>query len=313
MCSISVILMDNDRSVNHSDKSNTGGWQYKNLSGTAFSGQDPTLFRDAESGAWVRKLLTPDPALDRSLLQMSKETRNFLWKAGMVPFVSSPQTADAPKEDSPAAAGHEAGTSNQSYYRSDSAGSGFNWTENRSENSNSRRSRPLSGHNTSFRSSGRSEAWDILSGSGPTSYADNASSGKRRSSRWQQKSSWRHSSGMQQNSGRRSGGRAGTAGSVKKATSTYASIRKSMQPRSSMRGKASPALSLLLVILITILITLGAFFLLKNTRSRYDTKPSDPPVFFGNWEYGKNNAADDILPEIRYISNRSCSIKYTIC
>ena len=113
MCSISVILMDNDRSVNYSDKSNTGGWQYKNLSGTAFSGQDPTLFRDAESSAWVRKLLTPDPALDRSLLQMSKETRNFLWKAGMVPFVSSPQTADAPKEDSPAAAGHEAGTSHQ--------------------------------------------------------------------------------------------------------------------------------------------------------------------------------------------------------
>jgi len=64
LCSISVILMDNDRSVNHSDKSNTGGWQYKNLSGTAFSGQDPTLFRDAESSAWVRKLLTPDPALD---------------------------------------------------------------------------------------------------------------------------------------------------------------------------------------------------------------------------------------------------------
>lgn len=281
MCSISVILMDNDRSVNHSDKSNTGGWQYKNLSGTAFSGQDPTLFRDAESSAWVRKLLTPDPALDRSLLQMSKETRNFLWKAGMVPFVSSPQTADAPKEDSPAAAGHEAGTSNQSYYRSDSAGSGFNWTENRSENSNSRRSRPLSGHNTSFRSSGRSEAWDILSGSGPTSYADNASSGKRRSSRWQQKSSWRHNSGMQQNSGRRSGGRAGTAGSVKKATSTYASIRKSMQPRSSMRGKVFAVLVLFLVIFITLLITISTYFVLGNVRSGYNALPTGLPSFVG--------------------------------
>lgn len=281
MCSISVILMDNDRSVNHSDKSNTGGWQYKNLSGTAFSGQDPTLFRDAESSAWVRKLLTPDPALDRSLLQMSKETRNFLWKAGMVPFVSSPQTADAPKEDSPAAAGHEAGTSNQSYYRSDSAGSGFNWTENRSENSNSRRSRPLSGHNTSFRSSGRSEAWDILSGSGPTSYADNASSGKRRSSRWQQKSSWRHSSGMQQNSGRRSGGRAGTAGSVKKATSTYASIRKSMQPGSPMRGMMFAVLVLFLVIFITLLITISTYFVLGNVRSGYNAFPTGLPSFVG--------------------------------
>ena len=61
-----------------------------------------SFFRDDESKVWERRLMAPDLGLDESALQLSKETRSFLWKAGLVPYVSDqpltgvlPENSDA--------------------------------------------------------------------------------------------------------------------------------------------------------------------------------------------------------------------------
>ena len=82
--------MEKDRDANYSEKMYTNGWPYEDLTGASAPGQDLSYFRDDESKAWERKLMAPDLGLDGTSLQVSKETRSFLWKAGMVPYVSSP-------------------------------------------------------------------------------------------------------------------------------------------------------------------------------------------------------------------------------
>ena len=94
--------MEKDRDANYSEKMYTNGWPYEDLTGTSAPGQDMSFFRDDESKVWERRLMAPDLGLDESALQLSKETRSFLWKAGLVPYVSDqpltgvlPENSDA--------------------------------------------------------------------------------------------------------------------------------------------------------------------------------------------------------------------------
>ena len=101
--------MENDRDANYSENMNASGKPYEDLTGSADTGQNMSFFKDDESKAWERKLMAPDLGLDAAALQMSKETRSFLWKAGTVPYVSAVQlthvlpdnpSAEADLEDS---------------------------------------------------------------------------------------------------------------------------------------------------------------------------------------------------------------------
>ena len=76
--------MENDRDANYSENMNTSGKPYEDLTDSADTGQNVSFFKDDESKAWERKLMAPDLGLDAAALQMSKETRSFLWKAGTV-------------------------------------------------------------------------------------------------------------------------------------------------------------------------------------------------------------------------------------
>ena len=76
--------MENDRDANYSGNMNTSGKPYEDLRGSADTEQNLSFFKDDESKAWERRLMAPDMGLDPDALQMSKETRSFLWDAGMV-------------------------------------------------------------------------------------------------------------------------------------------------------------------------------------------------------------------------------------
>ena len=76
--------MENDRDANYSENMNTSGWPYDDPAYTASSGQNLSFFKDDESKSWERRIMAPDMGLDAASLQMSKETRSFLWEAGMV-------------------------------------------------------------------------------------------------------------------------------------------------------------------------------------------------------------------------------------
>ncbi|MER2027467.1 MAG: hypothetical protein ABS874_09570, partial [Lachnospiraceae bacterium] len=222
--------------------------------------------------------MAPDMGLDPAALQMSKETRSFLWNAGMVPFVSASQFTNAQPENPSAAADREDSSINRT-------GSSSAFTGSSSDRTSGLGSRPAASH-ASGRTSARSAAWDILSGSGPTSYANTANSGSRsgredRRARFVQKTGTKH---------------AGASSGPKKATSTYESVRKSMQARPAVRGKGSPILILSLVIAITVLITTGAFFFVRKAVSDPGI-PVDPPVFAGGGENGNANTGSDVLTD----------------
>ena len=80
-----VILMEKDRDANYSEKMNTNGWPYEDLTDISVSRQDPSYLRDEETKAWERKLMAPDMGLDGTSLQVSKETRSFHRRASGEP------------------------------------------------------------------------------------------------------------------------------------------------------------------------------------------------------------------------------------
>ena len=220
--------MEKDRDANYSEKMYTNGWPYEDLTGTSAPGQDMSFFRDDESKVWERRLMAPDLGLDESALQLSKETRSFLWK----------------------------------------------------------------GH-ASNRTSRRSEAWDILSGQGPTSYAGSTGSGTRSGASSGSRSRFKRKDGTTRS-------RSAVSAGVKKATSTYESVRRSMQAKPAVRSKGSPVLILSLVIFITLCITAGTFFFIRKAAPGPDNIPIDPPVFVGGDDSGKGNSGSDILADYGY-------------
>ena len=226
--------------------------------------------------------MAPDMGLDAASLQMSKETRSFLWEAGMVPYVSVSPLTDAQPENPGAESESEDNSSDQ-------AGSSTAYTSFDSNRTSSRGSRPSASH-TSSRTSSRSAAWDILSGSGPTSYAGAASSGSRSGFEGSR-------SRFVRNSGAK---RPGASAGPKKATSTYESVRKSMQARPAVRSKGSPILILALVIAITVLITTGTFFFVRKAVSGPDGIPVDPTVFVGGDKDEKPNTGSSIPADCGY-------------
>ena len=280
-----VILMEKDRDANYSEKMNTNGWPYEDLTDISVSRQDPSYLRDEESKAWERKLMDPDMGLDGTSLQVSKETRSFLWKAGMVPYVSAqPLTGALPEKPGTEIERKDNG--------SDQTGSSSGHTSSSSNRTGSRSSRPVASH-ASNRTSRRSEAWDILSGQGPTSYAGNAGSGTQSGVNSGSRSRFRRKGGTSRS-------RSAVSAGVKKATSTYESVRKSMQAKPTVRSKGNPVLILSLVIVITILITAGTFFFIRNAATGPDNIPVDPPVFVGGDDSGKGNSGSDILADYGY-------------
>ena len=263
--------MENDRDANYSGNMNTSGKPYEDLRGSADTEQNLSFFKDDESKAWERRLMAPDMGLDPDALQMSKETRSFLWDAGMVPFVSVSQFTNTQPENPSDAADRE-----------DSSPSQTSSSSNRSE---SRSSRPSASH-ASNRTSRRSAAWDILSGSGPTSYADTANSGSRsgrvdRRTRFVQKTGAKH---------------AGASSGPKKATSTYETVRKTMQAKPALRRKSLFPV-LFLTIAVSILITAGTFFFIRKSMPGSDIIPPEPPVFIGGDENGKGNTGSNVLAD----------------
>lgn len=276
--------MEKDRDAYYSEKMNTDGWPYEDLTGASAPGQDLSYFRDDESKAWERKLMAPDLGLDGTSLQVSKETRSFLWKAGMVPYVSSPPLTGALPENPDTEIERKDNGSDQTGESPDRTGS--------------RSSRPAASH-ASNRTSRRSEAWDILSGSGPTSYAGRTGSGPRSgaSSRSRSGSSSGSRSRFRQKD---ETSRSGLSAGVKKATSTYESVRKSMQAKPSFRRKGSPVLVLSLVIVITILITASTFFFIRKAAPGPDNIPVDPPVFVGRDDNGNGNMGSSVLTDYGY-------------
>ena len=274
--------MENDRDANYSENMNTSGWPYDDPAYTASSGQNLSFFKDDESKSWERRIMAPDMGLDAASLQMSKETRSFLWEAGMVPYVSVSPLTDAQPENPGAESESEDNSSDQ-------AGSSTAYTSFDSNRTSSRGSRPSASH-TSGRTSSRSAAWDILSGSGPTSYAGAASSGSRSGFEGSR-------SRFVRNSGAK---RPGASAGPKKATSTYESVRKSMQARPAVRSKGSPILILALVIAITVLITTGTFFFVRKAVSGPDGIPVDPTVFVGGDKDEKPNTGSSIPADCGY-------------
>lgn len=275
--------MENDRDANYSDNMNTSGKPYEDLTGSAGTGQNLSFFKDDESKAWERKLLAPDMGLDAAALQMSKETRSFLWKAGTVPYVSAVQLTHVLPDNPSAEADLEDSSFNRTSSSSAFTGSSFARTSSSSNRSESRSSRPSASH-ASNRTSRRSEAWNILSGSGPTSYADTANSGSRsgrsdRRTRFIQKAGTKHT---------------GTSSGPKKATSTYETVRKTMQAGPALRRK-SLFLVFFLTIAVSILITAGTFFFIRKSMPGSDSILPELPVFIGGDENGKENTESDVL------------------
>lgn len=270
--------MENDRNANYSEKPDTNVWQFEGLTGAADAGQDLSFLKDDESKAWERRILAPDMGLDAAALQLSKETRSFLWEAGMVPYVSVSPLTDAQPENSGAESESEDNSSDQ-------AGSSTAHTSSSSDRTSRRSSRPSASH-ASGRTSARSAAWDILSGSGSTSYADTANSGSRsgrsdRRTRFIQKAGTKHT---------------GTSSGPKKATSTYETVRKTMQAVPALRRK-SLFLVFFLTIAVSILITAGTFFFIRKSMPGSDTIPPEVPVFIGGDENGKENTGSDVLAD----------------
>lgn len=274
--------MENDRNANYSEKPDTNVWQFEGLTGAADAGQDLSFLKDDESKAWERRILAPDMGLDAAALQLSKETRSFLWEAGMVPYVSVSPLTDAQPENSGAESESEDNSSDQ-------AGSSTAHTSSSSDRTSRRSSRPSASH-ASGRTSARSAAWDILSGSGPASYADTANYGSR-SGREGSRSRFVRNSGAK---------RPGASAGPKKATSTYETVRKTMQARPAVRSKGSPILILALVIAITVLITTGTFFFVRKAVSGPDGIPVDPPVFVGGDKDEKPNTGSSIPADCGY-------------
>lgn len=293
--------MEKERDANYSGKMNTNGWPYEDLTGSADAGQNLSFFKDDESKAWERKLMAPDMGLDAAALQISKETRSFLWKAGMVPYVSATQLTGEHPENPSAEVDQERVSFNQASSSSTFTGSGFGRTSSSSDRPENRSSRPSASH-ASNRTSMRSEAWDILSGSGPTSYAGDTRSGSRSGAGSGSRSGLGSvREGSRSRFKRKTGtGRSGVSAGIKKATSTYESVRKSMQARPAVRGKGSPILILSLVIAITILITTGAFFFVRKEVSGPGGIPVDPPVFVGGDKDGKANTGSSIPADCGY-------------
>ena len=276
--------MENDRDANYSGNMNTSGKPYEDLKGSADTEQNLPFFKDDESKAWERRLMAPDLGLDPDALQISKETRSFLWNAGMVPFVSVSQFTNAQPENPSDAADREDSGFDETSSSSTFTGS-FTRTSSGSNRSESRSSRPSASH-ASNRTSRRSEAWNILSGSGPTSYADTANSGSRsgrsdRRTRFIQKAGTKHT---------------GTSSGPKKATSTYETVRKTMQAGPALRRK-SLFLVFFLTIAVSILITAGTFFFIRKSMPGSDTIPPEVPVFIGGDENGKENTGSDVLAD----------------
>ena len=277
--------MENDRDANYSENMNTSGKPYEDLTGSADTGQNLSFFKDDESKAWERKLMAPDLGLDAAALQMSKETRSFLWKAGTVPYVSAVQLTHVLPDNPSAEADLEDSSFNRTSSSSAFTGSSFARTSSSSNRSESRSSRPSASH-ASNRTSRRSEAWNILSGTGPTSYADTANSGSRsgrsdRRTRFIQKAGTKHT---------------GTSSGPKKATSTYETVRKTMQAVPALRRK-SLFLVFFLTIAVSILITAGTFFFIRKSMPGSDTIPPEVPVFIGGDENGKENTGSDVLAD----------------
>ena len=277
--------MENDRDANYSENMNTSGKPYEDLTDSADTGQNMSFFKDDESKAWERKLMAPDLGLDAAALQMSKETRSFLWKAGTVPYVSAVQLTHVLPDNPSAEADLEDCSFNRTSSSSAFTGSSFARTSSSSNRSESRSSRPSASH-ASNRTSRRSAAWDILSGSGPTSYADTANSGSRsgrsdRRTRFIQKAGTKHT---------------GTSSGPKKATSTYETVRKTMQAGPALRRK-SLFLVFFLTIAVSILITAGTFFFIRKSMPGSDTIPPEVPVFIGGDENGKENTGSDVLAD----------------
>ena len=277
--------MENDRDADYSENMNTSGKPYEDLTGSADTGQNLSFFKDDESKAWERKLMAPDLGLDAAALQMSKETRSFLWKAGTVPYVSAVQLTHVLPDNPSAEADLEDSSFNRTSSSSAFTGSSFARTSSSSNRSESRSSRPSASH-ASNRTSRRSEAWNILSGSGPTSYADTANSGSRsgwsdRRTRFIQKAGTKHT---------------GTSSGPKKATSTYETVRKTMQAGPALRRK-SLFLVFFLTIAVSILITAGTFFFIRKSMPGSDTIPPEVPVFIGGDENGKENTGSDVLAD----------------
>ncbi len=277
--------MENDRDANYSENMNTSGKPYEDLTGSADTGQNLSFFKDDESKAWERKLMAPDLGLDAAALQMSKETRSFLWKAGTVPYVSAVQLTHVLPDNPSAEADLEDSSFNRTSSSSAFTGSSFARTSSSSNRSESRSSRPSASH-ASNRTSRRSEAWNILSGSGPTSYADTANSGSRsgrsdRRTRFIQKAGTKHT---------------GTSSGPQKATSTYETVRKTMQAGPALRRK-SLFLVLFLTIAVSILITAGTYIFIRKSMPGSDTIPPEVPVFIGGDENGKENTGSDVLAD----------------
>ena len=277
--------MENDRDANYSENMNTIGKPYEDLTGSADTGQNLSFFKDDESKAWERKLMAPDLGLDAAALQMSKETRSFLWKAGTVPYVSAVQLTHVLPDNPSAEADLEDSSFNRTSSSSAFTGSSFARTSSSSNRSESRSSRPSASH-ASNRTSRRSEAWNILSGSGPTSYADTANSGSRsgrsdRRTRFIQKAGTKHT---------------GTSSGPQKATSTYETVRKTMQAGPALRRK-SLFLVLFLTIAVSILITAGTYIFIRKSMPGSDTIPPEVPVFIGGDENGKENIGSDVLAD----------------
>ena len=277
--------MENDRDANYSEIINTSGKPYDDLTGSADTGQNLSFFKDDESKAWERRLMAPDMGLDPAALQMSKETRSFLWKAGTVPYVSAVQLTHEQPENPSAEASREDSGFNETSSSSTFSGNSFARTSSNSNRSESRSSRPSASH-ASNRTSRRSAAWDILSGSGPTSYADTANSGSRsgrenRRTRFVQKTGSKH---------------AGASPGPKKATSTYETVRKTMQAKPALRRKSLFPV-LFLTIAVSILITAGTFFFIRKSMPGSDIIPPEPPVFIGSDENGKGNTGSNVLAD----------------
>ena len=270
--------MEKDRDANYSEKMYTNGWPYEDLTGTSAPGQDMSFFRDDESKVWERRLMAPDLGLDESALQLSKETRSFLWKAGLVPYVSDQPLTGVLPENSDAEIERKDNSSDQTGESPDRSGS--------------RSSRPAASH-ASNRTSRRSEAWDILSGQGPTSYAGSTGSGTRSGASSGSRSRFKRKDGTTRS-------RSAVSAGVKKATSTYESVRRSMQAKPAVRSKGSPVLILSLVIFITLCITAGTFFFIRKAAPGPDNIPIDPPVFVGGDDSGKGNSGSDILADYGY-------------
>ena len=229
--------------------------------------------------------MAPDLGLDAAALQMSKETRSFLWKAGTVPYVSAVQITHVLPDNPSVEADLEDSSFNRTSSSSAFTGSSFARTSSSSNRSESRSSRPSASH-ASNRTSRRSEAWNILSGSGSTSYADTANSGSRsgrsdRRTRFIQKAGTKHT---------------GTSSGPKKATSTYETVRKTMQAGPALRRK-SLFLVFFLTIAVSILITAGTFFFIRKSMPGSDTIPPEVPVFIGGDENGKENTGSDVLAD----------------